>query len=122
MVAVEDCDTRRLVRHLRDRGAMRGGVATELGPEELLARVREHPVLDGRDLAAEAAGPARALGADGPRVVAIDCGMKESIARGLVGGRLPAGGGAGGHRRRARCSPTAPTGSSSRTAPATPPR
>jgi carbamoyl-phosphate synthase small subunit len=88
------------VRHLRERGAMRGGVSDELGPEELLARVREHPVLDGRDLAAEAAGASRALGDDGPRVVAIDCGMKESIARGLVaaGCRLevvPAGTGAG---------------------------
>jgi len=81
---VDDCDTRRLVRHLRDRGAMRGGVSDELGAEELLARVRAHPVLDGRDLAAEAAGPPRPLGADGPRVVAIDCGMKASIARGLV--------------------------------------
>jgi carbamoyl-phosphate synthase small subunit len=99
VVAVEGCDTRRLVRHLRDRGAMRGGVSDELGPEELLARVREHPALDGRDLAGEAAGIARALGANGPRVVAVDCGMKESIARGLVaaGCRLevvPAGTGA----------------------------
>jgi carbamoyl-phosphate synthase small subunit len=85
VVAVEDCDTRRLVRRLRDSGAMRGGVSTELGPEELLARVRAHPVLDGRDLASEAAGPPRTLGADGPHVVAIDCGMKESIVRGLVG-------------------------------------
>ena len=85
VVAVEDCDTRRLVRRLRDEGAMRGGVSTELDPEELLARVRAHPVLDGRDLSSQAAGPARAMGDGGPRVVAIDCGMKESIARGLVG-------------------------------------
>jgi len=85
VVAVEDCDTRRLVRHLRDRGAMRGGVTTEMLPDELLAMVRAHPVLDGRDLASQAAGPARMLGTEGPRVVAIDCGMKESIARGLVG-------------------------------------
>jgi carbamoyl-phosphate synthase small subunit len=85
VVAVEDVDTRRLVRRLRDRGAMRGGVSTELLPDALLARVRAHPVLDGRDLTGEAAGPARTLGSDGPRVVAIDCGMKESIARGLVG-------------------------------------
>jgi carbamoyl-phosphate synthase small subunit len=84
VVAVDGCDTRRLVRHLRDRGAMRGGVSDELGPDELLALVREHPVLDGRDLAAEAAGYPRALGDDGPRVVAVDCGMKASIARGLV--------------------------------------
>jgi carbamoyl-phosphate synthase small subunit len=85
VVAVEDCDTRRLVRHLRDRGAMRGGVTTEMLPDELLAMVRAHPVLDGRDLATEAAGPARMLGDTGPHVVAIDCGMKESIAQGLVG-------------------------------------
>jgi carbamoyl-phosphate synthase small subunit len=85
VVAVEDCDTRRLVRHLRDRGAMRGGVSTELGAEELLASVRAHPVLDGRDLATDAAAAPRQLGADGPRVVAIDCGMKESIAQGLAG-------------------------------------
>jgi carbamoyl-phosphate synthase small subunit len=84
VVGVDDVDTRRLVRHLRDRGAMRGGVSTELGPEELLARVREHPALDGRDLASEAAGARRALGTDGPRVVAVDCGMKRSIAEGLV--------------------------------------
>ncbi len=85
IVGVEDVDTRRLVRHLRDRGAMRGGVSTELDPEDLLARVREHPVLDGRDLASQAASAPRTLGDDGPRVVAIDCGMKESIAQGLVG-------------------------------------
>jgi len=86
VVAVDGCDTRRLVRRLRDRGAMRGGVSTELAPGELLERVWAHPVLDGRDLAAEAAGPRRTLGRDGPRVVAIDCGMKASIAAGLVGG------------------------------------
>jgi carbamoyl-phosphate synthase small subunit len=84
VVAVDDCDTRRLVRRLRDHGAMRGGVSTELGPEELLARVREHPRLDGRDLASAAAGARRSLGGDGPRVVAIDCGMKASIAAGLL--------------------------------------
>jgi carbamoyl-phosphate synthase small subunit len=85
VVAVEDVDTRRLVRHLRDRGAMRGGVSTELGAEELLALVRAHPVLDGRDLATRAAAAPRRLGTDGPRVVAIDCGMKASIAQGLAG-------------------------------------
>lgn len=96
VVAVDGCDTRRLVRRLRDAGAMRGGVSTELGAEELLAQVREHPRLDGRDLATEAAGARRSLGDDGPRVVAVDCGMKDGIARGLVraGARLeivPAG-------------------------------
>ena len=84
VVAVDDCDTRRLVRHLRDHGAMRGGVSTELGAEELLAIVRAAPTLDGRDLAALAAGPRRSLGTDGPLVVAVDCGMKRSIGTELV--------------------------------------
>ncbi len=96
VVALADVDTRRLVRHLRDRGAMRGGVSTELSPEELEARVLAHPPLDGRDLTPAVAGPARALGQRGPHVVAIDCGIKRSIVDGLVGSGcrleiLPAG-------------------------------
>lgn len=96
VVAVEDADTRRLVRHLRDHGAMRGGVSTELGAEELLALVREHPSLDGRDLSVQAAGPRRTLGDDGPTIVAVDCGMKQGILNGLAGSGmrvevLPAG-------------------------------
>jgi len=84
VVAVDGVQTRRLVRHLRDAGAMRGVVTTELGAEEAVERARRHPVLDGRDLASEAAGERRSLGCDGPRVVAIDCGVKDSIAQGLV--------------------------------------
>jgi carbamoyl-phosphate synthase small subunit len=84
VVALAEVDTRRLVRHLRDRGAMRGGVSTEIAPEELQARVLEHPPLDGRDLTPEVAGPERRLGTHGPRVVAIDCGIKRSITDGLV--------------------------------------
>ncbi len=84
VVALDDLDTRRLVRRLRDNGSMRGGVSTELGAEELLAQVREAPQMDGQDLSVAAAGPRRTLGTDGPRVVAIDCGMKNSIASGLL--------------------------------------
>ena len=84
VVALDGVDTRRLVRRLRDAGAMRGGVSTELSPGDLLERVRAHPVLDGRDLASEAAGPRRSLGGHGPVVAAIDCGMKASIVRRLL--------------------------------------
>ncbi len=85
VVAVEDVDTRRLVTHLRDRGAMRGGVSTELDPEALLERVQAHPGLDGQDLAAAAAGPRRSAGVDGPRIAAIDCGIKDSIVARMAG-------------------------------------
>ena len=36
-----------------------------------------------------AAGPERVLGSDGPRVVAIDCGMKRSIGERLAGVERP---------------------------------
>jgi len=90
VVAIDEVDTRRVVRRLRDSGVMRGGVSTEISAEELLERVRAHPALDGRDLASEAARRADPKaagwprGVDGPRVVAVDCGMKTSIARRLA--------------------------------------
>jgi carbamoyl-phosphate synthase small subunit len=84
VVAVDAVDTRRLVTHLRERGALRGGISTELDADTLGERVLAHPLLDGRDLVTDAAGPRRDLGESGPRIAAIDCGMKESIARRLV--------------------------------------
>ena len=84
VIAVDGLDTRRLVTHLRDRGAMRGGVSTALDADELIDRIRAHPVLDGRDLVTGAAGVRRQLGMEGPRIVAIDCGMKASIATRLA--------------------------------------
>ena len=84
VIAVDGLDTRRLVTHLRDRGAMRGGVSTALGADELIDRIRAHPVLDGRGLVTGAAGARRQLGTHGPRIVAIDCGMKASIATRLA--------------------------------------
>jgi carbamoyl-phosphate synthase small subunit len=96
VIAIDAVDTRRLVTHLRDHGALRGAVSTELGASDLVDRVRAHPVLDGRDLVTDAAGPARQMGTTGPAVVAIDCGMKASIATRLANARcrltvVPAG-------------------------------
>ena len=83
--AVDGVDTRRLVTHLRDRGVMRGGISTELDPEVLLEHVQAHPVLDGQDLVSTAGGGRRSVGTDGPRIAAIDCGIKESIASRMTG-------------------------------------
>jgi carbamoyl-phosphate synthase small subunit len=105
--AITDLDTRALVRHIRDRGAMRGGVfpATidEARARELIAR---EPDMAGRDLVrdvtptqrivlhpssppgelASNSGPG-ARGAtitDGPRIAMIDTGVKRSITRNLL--------------------------------------
>jgi carbamoyl-phosphate synthase small subunit len=85
--ALAGVDTRALVRHIRDKGAMRGGVFPGDLPE---ARARElidaEPPMAGRDLACEVT-PAEPVILDpdnpGPRIVAIDTGIKDSIVRNL---------------------------------------
>src|SRR5262245_15622608 len=51
-------DTRALVRHIRDRGAMRGGIFPAGMPEpEARERVAAEPSMDGADLAREVTPP-----------------------------------------------------------------
>ena len=85
--ALSGIDTRALVRHIRDRGAMRGGVFPGALPEaEARELVEREPPMAGRDLACEVTpGEPVILDPDnpGPRVVAIDTGIKDSIVRNL---------------------------------------
>ncbi|NLT04673.1 MAG: glutamine-hydrolyzing carbamoyl-phosphate synthase small subunit [Solirubrobacterales bacterium] len=82
-------DTRALVRHIRDRGAMRGGVfPAGLAESEALERVRAETPMEGRDLAravtpGERIDLAPLAGGEGPTVAAIDTGIKDSIVRNL---------------------------------------
>ena len=84
--AITGVDTRSLVRHLRSRGSMRGGIfgASDSGAA---AAVEAEPVMDGRDLAREV-GPEGVVhegqGGSGPHVAAIDTGIKRSIVDQLV--------------------------------------
>ncbi len=83
--ALSGVDTRALVRHIRDRGAMRGGVFDARVPEpEARERVLAEPPMSGRDLAREVT-PAelQVFEDDGPRVIGIDTGIKSSIVRNL---------------------------------------
>ena len=53
VAAITGVDTRALVRHIRDRGAMRGGVFSAETPEaEAAAAIAAEPVMAGSDLAA----------------------------------------------------------------------
>src|SRR6188474_1925520 len=50
--ALSGVDTRALVRHIRDKGAMRGGIfPAELAEAEARERVEAEPPMDGADLA-----------------------------------------------------------------------
>jgi carbamoyl-phosphate synthase small subunit len=81
--AIEGVDTRALVRHIRERGAMRGGIfAAELGEESARERIAGEPPMVGADLASTVTPRAPVeLGGDGPHVVALDTGIKDSIVR-----------------------------------------
>jgi carbamoyl-phosphate synthase small subunit len=82
---LEGVDTRRLTRHLRERGAMRGVVAEGRQPSrELMARLLASPSMEGLDLASRATVGERWSEGEGTHVVAYDYGMKRNIVRMLV--------------------------------------
>jgi carbamoyl-phosphate synthase small subunit len=86
VVGMEGIDTRALTRHIRDRGAMRAGLSTEvLDVDELLARVQDSPGMVGADLARVVSTPEPyVVEPDGDprfRVVALDYGIKHNITR-----------------------------------------
>ncbi|TFG44327.1 MAG: glutamine-hydrolyzing carbamoyl-phosphate synthase small subunit [Gemmatimonadales bacterium] len=74
-------DTRRLTRHIRSKGAMRGVIAEGEAPTEAIREsLRNSPNMAGLDLASKAtvAKPYE-QGTTGPHVVAFDFGMKRNI-------------------------------------------
>ena len=83
VAAIAGVDTRRLTRHLRDRGAMPCAFGT--APEaELAAAARAAEGTDGRDLVSSVTTAAPYLRGEGPlRVVAYDFGVKETMLRHL---------------------------------------
>jgi carbamoyl-phosphate synthase small subunit len=74
-------DTRRLTRHIRSRGAMRGVIAEGVEPSsEVKAQLLASPSMEGLDLASRATvQEPYQRGGDGPHVVAFDFGMKRNI-------------------------------------------
>ncbi len=85
--AITDLDTRALVRHIRDRGAMRGGLfPAQIGEQQALALIAAEPSMSGRDLAREVT-PASTITLQGdqagPRIAMLDTGVKRSIVRNL---------------------------------------
>jgi len=90
--AISEVDTRALVRHIRERGAMRGGVfdgrVDESDAHEL---IEAEPPMDGQGLA-RAVSPSEPVlmtptaardDALEPRIVALDTGIKRSIVNNL---------------------------------------
>lgn len=88
VVAISEVDTRSLVRHIRDRGAMRGGVfPAELSESSARELIAAEPQMTGRDLAREVTPPEPVVLGEGPgpRIAMIDTGVKRSIVANLLG-------------------------------------
>jgi len=85
--AISEVDTRALVRHIRDAGSMRGGVfPASIEIDEAISRVRAETPMEGLDLACVVTPNTMTVhgSGDGPRIAAIDTGIKLSIVRHLV--------------------------------------
>ena len=103
IVGISNIDTRALVRHTRSQGAMKGVISSETLNDDALVKIaKESPGLVGRDLVKEVL-PDQPIDWNGQlsdwwdlrrddhsidgkeaKVVAIDFGMKQNIARHLV--------------------------------------
>jgi len=90
--AIEGIDTRRLTRHLRDRGALPGAFGAASDHDAVAAAARAAASTDGCDLVSVVTDPERThhpatgsgrRGDATRRIVAIDCGMKAMILRQL---------------------------------------
>jgi len=102
IVGIEDVDTRRLVKHLRDFGAKKGVISgIDLDPNRLVQKAKDSPSIVGIDLVrdvtcrtlydftgqlpAEFSWPQRILRNEKRYfVVCVDCGIKLNILRKLI--------------------------------------
>ena len=90
IVGISGIDTRALTRHLRDRGAMRVGIFSdlELSREEMVIEVRKSGQMVGSFLSADVSTPEKytieAQGAKKFTVVAVDLGIKGATPRAMA--------------------------------------
>ncbi|HEX8378454.1 MAG TPA: glutamine-hydrolyzing carbamoyl-phosphate synthase small subunit [Pedobacter sp.] len=85
IVGISDVDTRSLVRHIRDKGAMNAVISSEiLDLEELKAKLAEVPSMDGLELSSQVSTKEAYYygNEEGKhRVAVLDLGVKKNILR-----------------------------------------
>jgi carbamoyl-phosphate synthase small subunit len=89
VVAIEGIDTRALVRHIRDKGAMRACLSTQdLDADGLISKARQSPSMENRELASVVTtGKPYEVKAEGDErfhVVCYDFGVKRNSLRELA--------------------------------------
>lgn len=85
MVGISDVDTRAIVRHIRDKGAMNAIISSEeLDVDKLKAQLAKAPSMKGLELASKVSTKAAyTYGEEGAkyRIAVLDYGVKENILR-----------------------------------------
>jgi carbamoyl-phosphate synthase small subunit len=89
IVAIEGIDTRALVRHIRDKGAMRACLSTtDLNSDSLISKARQSPPMENRELASvvttEKKYEVQPEGDERFHVVCYDFGVKRNSLRELA--------------------------------------
>ena len=87
IVGIADIDTRKLVRHLRSKGAMNAIISSTLTPEQLKSELNKVPSMDGLELASLVSTKKPYFVGDSNarfKIAALDVGIKNSILKNLA--------------------------------------
>jgi len=87
VVGIADVDTRKLVRHIRSKGAMNAIISSELTPEQLKLELAKVPSMDGLELSSVVStqkpyfvgNPSASI-----KIAALDVGIKKNILLNLA--------------------------------------
>ncbi len=87
VVGIADVDTRKLVRHIRSKGAMNALISSVLSPEDMKVELAKVPSMDGLELSSKVSAKQPYFVGDPSssiKVAALDLGIKTSIAHCLA--------------------------------------
>lgn len=88
VVGIADLDTRKLVRHIRSKGAMNAIISSEHTPEQLKEELKKVPSMDGLELSSVVSTKKPYFVGDAKasiKIAALDFGIKTNILRNLAG-------------------------------------
>ncbi len=87
IVGISDLDTRKLVRHIRSKGAMNAIISSALNPEKLAQELSKVPDMNGLELSSRVSTNEPYIRGESTatmKIAALDVGIKQNIIRSLV--------------------------------------
>ena len=87
VVGIADVDTRKLVRHIRSKGAMNAIISSELSPDQLKDELKKVPSMEGLELSSIVSTKRPYFKGESTtpiKIAALDVGIKNNILNSLV--------------------------------------